>query len=282
MSRQILSIYGYTDYRKYLSDFYHFRKDSERGYSYRTFAKAAGFASPNLLKLVIEGQRNLTPTSTEKFITGLGIPSQMSQYFRALVRFNQSTSDDEKANLHSELVKLTPTASRRQLGGDELNYLSNWLCPILREMIQLPEFNEDLYWISRRIQGNPSTAEIAKALNFLIAEGFIKRNDKGKLEPAEAMICTTDETKSLGIRNYHRHSLQRAAELISSLPVEEREYGALTFILPEEKVQELKFKMKNFRQELHRWAAESLSSARGETVIQLNLQMYPQTRKIKE
>jgi len=42
-----LSVYGYTDYRAYLRNFYDMRKESERGYSYRAFSKAAGFSSPN-------------------------------------------------------------------------------------------------------------------------------------------------------------------------------------------------------------------------------------------
>ena len=50
-----------------------FRKDGKRGYSYRAFSKAAGFSSPNVLKLVIEGKRNIGPEAVENFITALGL-----------------------------------------------------------------------------------------------------------------------------------------------------------------------------------------------------------------
>jgi hypothetical protein len=55
---------AYTDYRIFLRDFYEFKraqtKSSLRPYSYATFAASADIKSPNYLKLIIDGQRNLS------------------------------------------------------------------------------------------------------------------------------------------------------------------------------------------------------------------------------
>ena len=93
---QAPNIFGYTDYRAYLENTYNYRKWLPRSYSYRSFSKAAGFTSPNILKLVITDQRNLTPSSVEKFVTGLGLTGQKAEYFRVLIRMNQTTSLQEK------------------------------------------------------------------------------------------------------------------------------------------------------------------------------------------
>lgn len=277
--RQTLSVYGYTDYRRYLRDFYDYRKESERGYSFRAFSKAAGFSSPNILKLVIEGERNISPEATQKFIKALSLKGQMAEYFSTLVRLNQAKSDKDKQDYFEVLQKLTPAAKKRDLNAEGLRYLSHWLYPVIREMSVLKEFQADPYWIARRLNGKASVADIAQALTFLLNEGFLEKID-GRFVARDNVVLTSDEVKSLAIRNYHRQMLDQAKETLEALPLEEREFGALTFGIPESSLSELKFKLKAFRRELHAWALQVADQAGADLVVQVNAQMYPHTRKV--
>jgi len=274
-----LSVYGYTDYRKYLGDFYEFKKQSTRGYSFRMFSKVAGFSSPNYLKLVIEGQRNISADGTEKFIKALRLDGPMEDYFRALVRMNQAKADSDKEHWFAELKKLTPHAKKRLLGAEEHQYLSNWLYPVLREMIAFGDFSDDPYWLARRLNAQVSVAEVSAALQFLLKEGFIEKTPEGRYVAKDNMVVTSDEIKSLSIRNYHRQMLAQAEATLESLAMAEREFGALTMALPETAIEELKYRLKAFRQETHKWAMQAAANAESEVVIQLNFQMYPHTRR---
>jgi uncharacterized protein (TIGR02147 family) len=278
-SEKALTVYGYTDYRLYLKDFYAFRKDSHRGYSFRAFSKAAGFTSPNILKLVIDGERNISPDAAQKFIKALGLKGPMAEYFGTLVRMNQAKTDADKEYYFNILQKLTPQAKRRDLNAEGLRYVSNWLYPVLREMVALKDFRDDPYWIARRLNGRASITEIAAALQFLLKEGFIEKA-AGRFQPKDHMVLSSDEVRSLAIRNYHRQMLDQAKESLDTLPMEEREFGALTFVLPEAALDELKYKMKLFRRELHTWAMQVTEEREGEVVVQVNAQMYPHTRKV--
>jgi hypothetical protein len=71
--RTMKSIYKYIDYRKYLKDFYDESKAAKHYFSYRFFAQRAGLKAPILLKLVIDGKRNLSRKAIDKFITGMGL-----------------------------------------------------------------------------------------------------------------------------------------------------------------------------------------------------------------
>lgn len=282
-SARTLSVFGYTDYRTYLKDFYEFRKDSQHGYSYRNFSKAAGFTSPNILKLVIDGTRNISPDATQKFVKALGLKGQMAEYFQTLVRMNQAKSDADKEYYLTMLQKLTPQAKRRDLNIESLRYLSHWLYPVIREMVALPEFRDDPYWIARRLIGKAQVAEIAQSLQFLVREGFIEKDEKtGGFLPQDNMVLSSDEVKSLAIRNYHRQMLETAKEVLETLPVEEREFGALTMVVPEASLSELKYKLKTFRRELHTWAMQVAEEKGGEIVVQVNSQMFPHTRKVSQ
>jgi uncharacterized protein (TIGR02147 family) len=78
----------YVNYRKYLRDFYREKKFVNPSYSYRLFSRLAGFAAPNLLKLVMDNQRNLSRESAHKFAKGLGLGTD-TEYFVDLVDRNQ-------------------------------------------------------------------------------------------------------------------------------------------------------------------------------------------------
>ena len=276
---KLLSIYGYTDYRAYLRDFYDFRKDGQHGYSYRAFSKSAGFTSPNILKLVIDGERNISADAIQKFIKALGLKGAMAEYFTALVKMNQAKADTEKEEQFTVLQRLTPQAKRRDLNAEGLKYVSNWLHPVIREMVALEDFRDDPYWIARRIHGKASVTEIGQALQFLMKEGFIEKT-AGKFVSKDNMVLSNDEVRSLAVRNYHRQMLDQAKEALENLPLEEREFGALTFVLPEKALEELKYKMKLFRRELHTWAMQLTQDAGGDIVVQVNAQMYPHTKKV--
>jgi uncharacterized protein (TIGR02147 family) len=145
-------------------------------------------------------------------------------------------------------------------------------------MVALPGFRDDPYWISRRLTGDASASDIGKALRFLYSSGFIVKGEDGAVSQSDNMVMSSDEVKSLAIRNYHRQMIDLAKELLTKLPVARREFGALTMMLPEECMDELKYRLKRFRAELHQWAAEVTDKHREQVVIQVNFQMYPQTR----
>jgi uncharacterized protein (TIGR02147 family) len=282
---KVLSVYQYTNFREYLRDYYDFRKSGERGYSYRAFSKAAGFSSPNFLKLLIDGQRNVSPAATEKLIVGLRLNESSARFFRELVKFNQSKNDQVKHAHYLKMQELSPNARKRNLEENTVKYLSNWIYPLIREMVTLPDFRDDPYWIERRIRRSISHQEIIEALSFLKEKKFIRKNPDNTWEALDNLVISSDEIQSLAIRNYHRQMLNGAMSALQELPLEQREFGAITFNLPPEAVAELKHRLKKFRTEISEWTAalcqeqnEELSSQ----VVQLNFQMYELTKGVKK
>jgi uncharacterized protein (TIGR02147 family) len=273
------SIYGYTNYRIYLADYYQFRKESKRGYSFRQFSQAAGFTAPNVLKLVIDKQRNISGPSLEKFIRALGLTGNSAEYFRCLVCMNQAKTDQERAVHYEKLRRLLPSSRRYELDSDAVEYLSHWIYPVLREMSMLKGFRDDPYWIQRRLNGRIELKEIISALNFLKKKNFIQKRADGTFSVKDDIVISSDEVKSLAVRNFHRKVLEQAVEAIEDLPLEQREFGALIFQLPDSALPELKARLKEFRRDLHQWALEQNQNTQEGAVVQLNFQMFPQTKR---
>jgi len=89
-------LHAYDNYREYLLDFYNHQKYVVPGYSYQMFSKKAGLHSPNYLKLIIDGKRNLTTTNIQSFALSLNLQGTEVDFFEALVLQNQAEKKIEK------------------------------------------------------------------------------------------------------------------------------------------------------------------------------------------
>ncbi|HEY5958371.1 MAG TPA: TIGR02147 family protein, partial [Polyangiaceae bacterium] len=100
-TNQRVSVFDYLDYRAYLRDNYAERKANEYGFSHRAFSKRAGLRSTNYLKLVMDGERNLTPEMAHQFAAGCGLVKAAAEYFCELVAMNQADSAAERNRCHT-------------------------------------------------------------------------------------------------------------------------------------------------------------------------------------
>lgn len=106
------SIYRYKDYRELLSDAYLEGKRESLGYTYASFALKAGVKSPNYLKLVIDGKRNLTPANIQAFAKALRLAGDEVDVFEAMVLENQSETPAERSYYRRRLARFKAHASQ--------------------------------------------------------------------------------------------------------------------------------------------------------------------------
>src|SRR5262245_54761071 len=111
MKRGGPDVFEYLDYRAFLRDVYVHRKAESRGFSFRAFSRRAQLRSPNYLKLVMDGERNLSPQMAERFARALGLDDEASAYLVDLVAFNQATTVGERT---ASYARLTSSARYRQ------------------------------------------------------------------------------------------------------------------------------------------------------------------------
>ena len=94
---------SYLDYRQYLHDYYDYRVTSSNGdlrpYNYSNFAAAADIRSPNYLKMIIQGERNLSEEMIPKFSKALQHNKEQFEEFKLLVLMNQA-KDAAERNQH--------------------------------------------------------------------------------------------------------------------------------------------------------------------------------------
>ncbi len=81
---QKISIFDYTDYRVFLSDYYNFQKKQSKAFSYRYFAQKVNLKSSGYYKELVDGKRNLSRTLMVKFFKALKLNKKESEYSKQL------------------------------------------------------------------------------------------------------------------------------------------------------------------------------------------------------
>jgi uncharacterized protein (TIGR02147 family) len=269
-----LDIFAYRDYRVFLRDAYKSKKQSEYGFSYRTFAKRAGLSAPNYLKLVSEGERNLTAEMAGRFASALGLSGESSAYFCDLVAFNQAESAAERERCYQAIQRYRRYRQAFHLDAAHAAYHAEWYIPAIRELVGCHSFREDPKWIARRLRPRISARQAQQALVVLEQLGLLIRNTDNELVQQDSVLTTGDEAP-LGhhIATFHRTMLQRASEAIDTVGREDREIAALTLGLDGEQFQRYKQRLYELRQELLH--AASNGTNRPDRVVQINFQMFP-------
>jgi len=240
----------FSDYREFLRAMIAWLKAHRRGFSYRSFAMKAGFSSPSFLKLVADGQRNLSPESVERVAQGLGLDRRETEAFEALVELGQAESDARKNRAYSRLSKLAQHDPVKRLEADQFEAYSRWYTFVLRELAALPGFVEDPEALARRLRYKTRPDEVARALANLERLGLLVRGEGGALVPAERNLTTGPEVRSLAVRNFHRHMFQRAIEALDTVPLAERNVSGVTVPLSRRQYARVVDLLQNLRREV--------------------------------
>ncbi len=269
------SVYAYLDYRAFLRDHYAASKEANPNYSFRYFAKRAGYTSSNFLKLVMEGQRNVSAESIERFAKALKLDSSEAAFFTDLVTLAQATTLAERNSAFERVAANRRFLEARRLSGPLFEYLTHWYFPVVRELSARDDFREDPKWVAAQILPQISAEQAAAALASLQQLGLLVRDEKGKLVRGDPSLTTGHEVRSVVVPAYHRQMIERAGAAVDSVPPEERDISALTVCVKESTLSDLKERIRRFRETM----LERCDTETGpERVYQLNIQLFPLSR----
>jgi len=270
-------IYEYDNYRKFLKDIYAFLKKKQRGFSFRSFAMQADLGSPNYLKLVMDGKRNLSSAEMiSKFCRGLKLNQQEGIFFEALVGFNQAKSVDDKNRFFKRMQGCQRYRKIKEIEHDQFEFMSKWYYVALLELTHHPDFQEDGKWIAHALDSTVTPEQAMKALELLQKIGLLKHTEEGKLIQVERNMATPPEVNHLASVNFHREMLKKASESLEKTHGDLRDLSAVTFSLREDQIPALKSEILKFRRGL---MANLGHIKNPERVYQMSVSLFPLTRK---
>jgi uncharacterized protein (TIGR02147 family) len=269
-----------------LKDVYEYRRETEstglRSYSYSTFSAAADIKSPNYLKLIIEGRRNLSEDMITRFAKALRLNRNETEEFRALVRYGQATEPIERNQFLKDLADFR---ARRAMETGQINQASwekvpGWLGWVLYAMSEQKGVNFDPVELQRLFRAKASAEDIREALKKLLASGELARNEAtGSVGKGRDLIESPQDLPVALIRKLQAELIYLGIESLFRDSPKEREFGAMTLAMTEEEFNQVRFELRQLRKRVQKDILVKRKSTKGDRVYQLNIQLFPVTEK---
>ena len=268
-------IYDYNSYRSFLKDVYLFQKDKNPSFSFSVFAKQLGLSSPAHIQLILSGRRNLTVHNIHRAAEGLALPRGELEYFETMVHCNQAQSPSEKKYYDERLTALRAGKPRSSARLKVSSLLSSGILPALLLSID-----------GKRVDGvgrvgesfGFSEQETAKILNQLVREKILEIKDSKYRLSQRHLILHDRKAQSQAQKSFLSQQLRLSQRAFERMYEKEGKFFAHTFTLNAASLERYVEEMKKMIEKITELSDEEA----GETVMQLNLQLFPYEKSLNE
>ena len=286
----------YTDFRQFLKDVYEYRRQTEstglRAYSYSAFSAAADIKSPNYLKLIIEGRRNLSDDMIIRFARALRLQKNENDEFRALVRYGQATEPIERNQFLKELADIR---ARRAFATGEISpqaweKVPSWMGWVLYAMTDQKGVSFDADELYRLMRAKTSPEDVRLEMKRLMVNGDLKQLTSeetpdggiaGSVVKGRDLIDSPQELPVEMIRKLQAELIYLGIESLFRDSPKEREFGAMTIAMTQAEFEQVRFELRQVRKRIQKDLKMKREAGPGERVYQMNIQLFPVTDKVE-
>ena len=269
-------IFEYLDYREFLKDYYNAKKEANPAFSLRVFSDKIGFKAKDFISRVMNGDKNLSSQSIPKVASGLRLGKHETEFFIALVKFNQAETTEERNGAFEEMqtvLKVVRFAEKQHiLGHAQYMVYSHWRHLTIRSLIGMFGFDGDYEALAKQVHPRITVEEAKKSVKLLEDCQLIQKNKNGKYELTESAITTGDRTSKLALRGVPQNCLKLAADSIDRDPPGTRHISGLTLGISQEGYERIVERINAFRKEIALIAEED---ADADKVFQLQFALFP-------
>ena len=268
-------VFEYTGYRQYIADFYAERK-VKSAFTWREFARMAGFSSSVHLKYVSEGRFNLGEDAVERVAKAMGLDGNRLEYFRAMVEFDHAVTDNIKKEIFDRMLSIAKQSNAKVIEGDAFRYFDSWKNPVLRELAPAMPGAKPLA-LAKACRPKITAAEVSESLNFLVKANLLLKDANGNYVQTDKFVTTGPmEAAPVAIRGLHRQMGEIALDTIEGVPQNERHFSGVTLGITRNAYDKIVAELDACRRKII-----EIATGEDETdeVYRLNLQFFPITNK---
>ena len=265
----------YQDYRKYMLDYFDWRKRTSV-FSWREFSKQAGFASPSYLKLVCDGKSSLSRVGVLQVAAAMELSEFECEYFKLMVDFTNAKEDGKKKDAFRRMEGLANEQHARVLNADAFDYYESAVNSIVRELAPLmPGALPGA--LAKKIKHDFTAQEIRDSLKLLVKLNFLKTKGENTYEQTDKVITGASDSLALALRSMNRQMIDLAREAIDKIEPAERNISGVTIGVNEKSLKRINDIVNVCRKQIVAIASEN---DKVDQVYRVNLQLFPLTEKV--
>lgn len=269
------SVYEYLEYREFLRDSYRERKKRDRYFSYRFIGGKIGLDAGYLVR-VFQGRDHIPERCVGKTIRLLRLEKGEGDFFRALISFNKARTRTQVKNAFERVLQLR-SIQRHTLDAFQYEFYKKWFYSAIRALIGLYDFDGSDYGeLARALDPGLTEDEARSAVELLRKLNLVYRDKAGVYRVTDTMISTGTEWRTRAVREFQKETITLALRSLDEQEPDRRDISTVTFTASEDELEELRERIAEFRSSLLSLARES---PHPDTVFQMNVQLFPMTRK---
>jgi len=268
-------IVEYQDYHAFLSDYYEERKRTS-AFSWREFAKIAGFVSPSYLKDVCSGKTNLSKVTMGRVAAAVGLVGYEVTYFEAMVQFGNAKTDDVRKKFLEQMQSIALDHKVRIVDKDAFEYYDSWKNSVVRELAPIMP-GAMPGEIAKMCTQEISALEVRKSLAFLERAGFLKQVGENIYVQTEKSVEGSREGLPLALRSMHREMGRLAIDSLDRFESNERNITGVTMGIDQKAYERIVHELDECRKKITAIAEECDNIKQ---VYRLNLQLFPLSKEV--
>jgi uncharacterized protein (TIGR02147 family) len=271
----MISIFDYTDFRKFLTDYYQDRKKENPRFSYRALTAQGGVNAGNFAKM-LKGDRNLSLAAAIKLARALNLNKRERDFFQAMVLFGAAENHEEKRRGFEELMTFKES-SVRILDANQYRFYNKWYYTAVREALAFfPLTDSNFGTLGKCIVPGISGKQVAQAIALLLDLKLVEKTGQGpyRYRRTDAVISTGNDIRSLTLNNFVIDTMRLAEQAISK-GQKDTNLSSVTFSVANRDFEAVQEEVRKCRRRIMEIAKESAVPDR---VYQFNMQLFPLTR----
>lgn len=268
----MMNIFEYTDFRKYLTDYYTDKKRVNPRFSYRYLTLKSGLNSGNFAKM-LKGERNLTIESAMQLARVLKLNKRERDYFQTMILFCQAKTHDEKCQYFEELMTFKES-SVCILDAKNYMFYEKWYYTAVREALAFfPLTDSNMAVLGKYIIPSITEKQVAEAIELLSSLNLVEKDTNGEYKRTNVLLSTGNDIRSITLNNFVINTMKLAEQAINT-GLKETNLSSVSFSISEKNFAEIQEEIRGCRRRIME-IAQSCSSAN--RVYQLNIQLFPMT-----
>jgi uncharacterized protein (TIGR02147 family) len=270
-------IFQYSDYRKFLSDWFQEKKKNNPLVSYRMIARQVGYNSPGYLQMIITGKIGMSIPMGLKFASFMKFKKRETDYFQCMILFGDAKTHEEKLMHFQKMLSFKET-SIYTIETNQLQYYEKWYHSAIRALLQSSSFKDEYKAIANLLIPAVSPEEVENSIKLLKDLNLVKVDGEGFIRPTDALVSSGYEASGFFVNSFLINSLRLSEKAIDCFPRCERNFSSLTLGISEKGFQRVQQELREFRRKMMQIAAEDTT----ERIYQLGFQLFPLSHKYKK
>lgn len=266
------NLYSYIDFRKYLNDFQEAKKQQDHTFTRSAICQFIGLPnSRSYFTDVINGKR-VTPAFVERFLRFLQLSKDEAQFFRVLVKYNQSEDAYERELYLDQLVTLNKTP-KTQISHAAYEFYSKWHHTVIRMMLDVVDYKDDINLLTKNITPEITEKQAVASIALLKKLSLIEKDHNGFWRPSQKTITTGDFMQDAMLLRFQAQCLDIAKKALFVTADIPQHILTNTISISRTAYKRIEKYLDKFRSEVRSVAHKDEEKA--DRVYQLNIQLFP-------